>query len=162
LPPLRDRKGDLALLSRAFLSRFAQTYGRPAVGLSLASLAAFEAYAWPGNVRELENVLLREFLLREGDDEELHVESVLGERGSGGVSRVPIAFKCAKARALADFERAYLRELLVQAGGNLSLAARLSQKDRGALKRLAKKHGIRTAEFRDDSAPPSSERSNTA
>jgi propionate catabolism operon transcriptional regulator len=62
LPPLRDRRGDVALLARHLLNRGALQYGlsEAACERVLAFLAPlFEHYAWPGNVRELENLLTR-------------------------------------------------------------------------------------------------------
>ena len=162
LPPLRERIGDVALLARAFLARFSKIHGRPSVRLSVESIAALEAHAWPGNVRELESLLLREFLLREEDGGELDVTRSLRAAGPNVVSCAAAPFRSAKARAVAEFERTYLRELLQRARGNLSLAARLSQKDRGTLKRLVKKHGIQATDFRDEETPPSSERSESA
>ncbi|MEY2745346.1 MAG: sigma54-dependent response regulator, CbrB [Planctomycetota bacterium] len=58
LPPLRERKGDVAHLARFFLARCNAESGR-ATRLSDAALAALEAWRWPGNVRELENVIRR-------------------------------------------------------------------------------------------------------
>ncbi|HEX6882884.1 MAG TPA: sigma-54 dependent transcriptional regulator [Planctomycetota bacterium] len=62
LPPLRERTGDVALLARFFLSRFAA----PGVELAPAALAALEAHTWPGNVRQLENELRRAAALTRG------------------------------------------------------------------------------------------------
>jgi propionate catabolism operon transcriptional regulator len=62
LPPLRKRRGDIALLARHLLSRSALQYGLAdaAQNRVLTFLAPlFEHYAWPGNVRELENLLAR-------------------------------------------------------------------------------------------------------
>ena len=61
---------------------------------------------------------------------------------------VPADFKTAKAHAVAEFERTYLRQLLTCTRGNISLAARLSRKDRSAINKLVKKHGIATGPFR--------------
>ncbi len=52
LPPLRDRSGDLEVLTRHFLPKIAQDAGREITGLTPAASAALTAYAWPGNVRE--------------------------------------------------------------------------------------------------------------
>jgi DNA-binding NtrC family response regulator len=56
-------------------------------------------------------------------------------------------FREAKARAIAAFEKAYLAELLARTRGNLSLAARLSGKERSRLGKLVKKHGLARARF---------------
>ena len=57
-------------------------------------------------------------------------------------------FKRAKARAVEAFEKAYLGDLLAKTGGNIALAARLSRKDRSALNKLVKKHGLGIDRFR--------------
>ena len=58
LPPLRERKGDVAHLARFFLERLSAELGRE-IGLSPAALVLLERWRWPGNVRELENVMRR-------------------------------------------------------------------------------------------------------
>jgi transcriptional regulator with GAF, ATPase, and Fis domain len=62
LPPLRARTGDVALLTRFFLARFAQ----PGTELAPEALAALERHPWPGNVRQLENELRRATALTRG------------------------------------------------------------------------------------------------
>lgn len=71
LPPLRERKGDVALLFRHF-SELYRIPGRPLVrGISADALEALERYRWPGNVRELQNVTQRALLACDGDRVEL-------------------------------------------------------------------------------------------
>ncbi|WP_058835509.1 sigma-54-dependent transcriptional regulator [Luteimonas abyssi] len=67
VPPLRERAGDLKLLSTAILQRLAQAMKRPTPILAPGALSALEDYPFPGNVRELENVLERALALAEGD-----------------------------------------------------------------------------------------------
>jgi len=62
LPPLRDRKGDVGLLARHFLDRFA-----PKKKLTARAIEALQAYAWPGNVRELQMVMQRAAILTYAD-----------------------------------------------------------------------------------------------
>ncbi|RPJ48211.1 MAG: AAA family ATPase, partial [Candidatus Latescibacterota bacterium] len=71
LPPLRERRGDAALLARHFLGRFRAELGRPDVRFSGAVERLFERYPWPGNVREMEKAILRSVLLASGDRIEL-------------------------------------------------------------------------------------------
>jgi DNA-binding NtrC family response regulator len=59
LPPLRERKEDIPMLSEHFLQRFYHQRGETARPLSDAVYQAFMAYSWPGNVRELENACER-------------------------------------------------------------------------------------------------------
>ncbi|HNW97070.1 MAG TPA: sigma-54 dependent transcriptional regulator [Bacteroidales bacterium] len=56
IPPLRDRKEDIALLFRKFASDFAENYRMPAMQLDNEALRSLENYRWPGNIRQLKNV----------------------------------------------------------------------------------------------------------
>ncbi|WP_341714007.1 sigma 54-interacting transcriptional regulator, partial [Erythrobacter sp.] len=62
LPPLRERRGDIAPLAFGMLLRHAGEPGQPC-WISGQALALLEAHPWPGNVRELENVIRRAILL---------------------------------------------------------------------------------------------------
>ena len=150
LPALRLRRGDVTVLARLFLDRFSRQHGRGPHQISARSLALLEAHDWPGNVRELESVILRDFLLHDSDRVELEVDLDLPAMSTAAIEAAGETenFKQAKARAVAEFERNYLRELLTRTNGNLSLAARLSRKDRSALNKLVKKHGIARRQFR--------------
>ena len=67
IPPLRDRKGDAALLAHAFLRRFADEQRRGSLRLGEDALSAIEHYAWPGNIRELLNVIKRASIMADGN-----------------------------------------------------------------------------------------------
>ena len=162
MPPLRERRPDILPLAHAILERLGRQYRRPGVRLDPESARALDRYAWPGNVRELENVLLREFLLADGPVIRLPALGGARERrprGSAAITQAaanaetPVAtdelFHLARARAIAEFERSYLTVLLVRTGGNVSRAARLSGKERSALTKLIKKHGLRRETFEE-------------
>ena len=57
LPPLRERKGDVPLLARHFVGKFADAEGKAIKGLTRDAIDTLEAYPFPGNVRELENII---------------------------------------------------------------------------------------------------------
>ena len=59
LPPLRDRRADIALLAQEALFDIARAHGKPVTGLSDAALQFLEGYGWPGNLPELENEITR-------------------------------------------------------------------------------------------------------
>lgn len=153
LPPLRERRGDPVLLARHFLNRFSEAYARPPRRLHPATIEWLDQYSWPGNVRELESLILRELLLGEGDEIRVHSVSDRRTVPPSRPSSAPFnpVFKRAKAEAVADFERGYLATLLASTQGNISHAARLARKDRSALTKLAKKHGLLLKSFRANS-----------
>ncbi|HDR47093.1 MAG TPA: sigma-54-dependent Fis family transcriptional regulator [Geoalkalibacter subterraneus] len=67
LPPLRERREDIALLARNFLQKFCQEMDRSLMSISPAAMTALENYAWPGNVRELENLVERTVALTDSE-----------------------------------------------------------------------------------------------
>lgn len=67
VPPLRERREDIPLLTRHILARLARRNEMPAPQVSPDTLERLSAYRFPGNVRELENILERAFTLSEGD-----------------------------------------------------------------------------------------------
>lgn len=64
LPPLRERKEDIAILANHFLKKTAEKHQRPIKGFKPETVAYLENYTWPGNVRELENIVERMVILR--------------------------------------------------------------------------------------------------
>ena len=66
LPPLRERRDDIPLLTRWFIDEFNKKMGKKITGLSTESLKALETYSWPGNIRELRNVIERAMIRCEG------------------------------------------------------------------------------------------------
>jgi two-component system response regulator PilR (NtrC family) len=66
VPPLRERRDDIAQIAAAIMQRLAAEQGEPALSLSEQALAALVEYPFPGNVRELENILERAIALCEG------------------------------------------------------------------------------------------------
>jgi two-component system NtrC family response regulator len=84
MPLLRDREGDVSMLSKAFLNRYAEEAKRKITGFTNQAMRAIENYSWPGNVRELENRVKRAVIMAEGnkispDDLELGTPNVRDE-----------------------------------------------------------------------------------
>jgi DNA-binding NtrC family response regulator len=153
LPPLRERTGDVRLLTDMFLKRYGQ--GRIG-GIGDEAMRALEAYAWPGNVRELQNIVERACALADGAvvtgrDLPEHVLAPTGpsERAAGSVTHDALAagldlpLKDAKERWLQVLETSYLREMLDRHGGNVSAAAQSAGIDRKTFHRLINKYGLR-------------------
>lgn len=67
LPPLRERREDIALLAKHFLRKICTDMHRPILEITQEAIRALELYEWPGNVREMENVIERAVALTDGD-----------------------------------------------------------------------------------------------
>ncbi|MEX3935891.1 sigma-54 interaction domain-containing protein [Paraburkholderia phymatum] len=144
LPPLRDRYGDVDVLAETFLERLNKRSCHPPKAFHPEALDRMNSYRWPGNVRELENLVAREFILSTGSIVTLSsMERARSPQAAAGHEALAIdTFRSAKAKAIADFERSYIEALLSRTRGNLSLASRMSGKDRSDLGKLLRKHGI--------------------
>ena len=82
LPPLRDRKDDLPLLTQFFLSEFNARNGKSIAALNNEAMRILEGYGWPGNVRELRNVIERATILADGQFiEPRHLPAALVQAG---------------------------------------------------------------------------------
>ncbi|MEE8586095.1 MAG: sigma 54-interacting transcriptional regulator, partial [Acidobacteriota bacterium] len=67
MPPLQAREGEIPLLARSFLDRYASESRKKITGFAPKALNAMENYSWPGNVRELENRVRRAIIMAEGN-----------------------------------------------------------------------------------------------
>ena len=72
LPPLRQRKDDIPLLSQHLVAQLAERHARPARFLSAAAVEALQSHNWPGNVRELRNIIERAVIICSGETIERH------------------------------------------------------------------------------------------
>jgi DNA-binding NtrC family response regulator len=136
LPPLRSRRGDIAVLTR-HLWRALGGDERP---MPPGLLARFEDYAWPGNVRELANAVARVLALGElADHEDTGLTTADVERAGGSSSDAPprddtierileleLPLPRARERIVEDFERRYVARVLKRFDGNVVRAAAAS------------------------------------
>src|SRR5712691_3662704 len=81
IPPLRERKEEVPILLKHFMSRMSERFARPPLPLSQALLQACQEYSWPGNLRELSNFITRYLVL--GDEKLAVQELLLKTDGSG-------------------------------------------------------------------------------
>lgn len=149
LPPLRDRREDIALLARHFLAKYALEFDKAVRDISRGALRKLTQYDWPGNVRELENLIERTVALSESriiSEADLD----LPQANVPVVVALPLSFQEAKAKCIAEFERDYIQELLRLHLGNITRAARAAQKDRRAFWQLIRKHRLDTHSFKTD------------
>jgi DNA-binding NtrC family response regulator len=142
MPPLRERGGDVVELAEAFLQRLNHQYGAQTVlkRFDPGFLSALQHYSWPGNVRELEHFVQREYLMCEGPLIQSGPPQDLPEPPLAAVGGD--AFKPAKARAIADFERNYVALAMTRARGNITRAARMAGQDRSAFSKLVSKYRL--------------------
>ena len=150
LPPLRERSGDSELLAHHFICEYSARYNERMKVLHPRTLAWVKSHDWPGNVRELENFIHRAFLISDGavilpDNVDESAAQGIFARNSTGPSDV--SFNQAKARLIADFERQYLARLMAETDGNVTLAAKRAGKERRALGKLLRKHGIERGRY---------------
>jgi len=75
LPPLRDRKSDIALLANHFIERFCADHNALPKNISQAVYTSLETHNWPGNIRELENTINRAMVVSDGDELKLSISS---------------------------------------------------------------------------------------
>jgi DNA-binding NtrC family response regulator len=145
LPPLRQRKTDIPLLTAHFWKMYSERAGRAPAPLSVAVMDALCRYHWPGNVRELQNVIQQLTVLSELEairPENLPIPKTEAEKCCESNS-----FAQRKASLIAEFEKHYLTDLLRTHNGNVTHAAQEAGKDRRALGRLIKKYRIDKSEI---------------
>lgn len=140
LPPLRERKEDIPLLSKHFLKKSTGKTGKEIRGFSPTALQKLILYPWPGNVRELENTIECAVAMTNKDvvTEDLILQTQQFEES--GLK----PFKDAKQ----GFEKDYLVQLIELTQGNITHAAKLAGKYRADLYELLKKHELRLTDFR--------------
>ncbi len=68
VPPLRERREDIPLLTRYFVQKHTQRFGRKVESIPTQALEALTSYDWPGNIRELQNVIERSVILSNGPE----------------------------------------------------------------------------------------------
>ncbi|MFL5485831.1 MAG: sigma-54-dependent transcriptional regulator [Gemmatimonadaceae bacterium] len=139
LPPLRERPGDIALLSQAFLERTAAERGESVRTLSPEAVDAMERYTWPGNVRELENALERAAILAKGDTIPL---SALPDRVVEPKSDPLVSDAVQANPTLETIERAYIMWVLENEGGSKQRTAEVLGIDASTLYRKLSRYGL--------------------
>jgi len=108
LPPLRQRREDIAALGLHFLARMAAHLNKEVIRLTPAALEVLQAYDWPGNVRELEHVMQRAVIGCKGGA--IGAEDILLGRGRGDATQAE------EVVTLEEHERQYIRKVLEQTG----------------------------------------------
>ena len=142
VPPLRERRGDIAPLAQHLLAKAARELHRESLRLSPDATGALEAHDWPGNVRELENTLMRAVALTTSAT--IGASDLSIGAAASGTSRE----RCEPARTLQQMEREYVERVMRESGWNKRQACRILGVSRPRLDRLLERHGIVVTERR--------------
>ncbi|SDW38120.1 arginine utilization regulatory protein [Marininema mesophilum] len=124
VPPLRERDGDVSLLTGHFIGKYNERFGMKVKGLSPDVRKRFASYDWPGNVRELENVIEGAMNLVEGEEigsEHLPVQMELTQQRSDSIEELPEEIPLPE--KLHEVERTWVKRALQECGGNVNQAA---------------------------------------
>ena len=136
LPPLRERRDDIALLAAHFLAQYAPRYARCAtLSFHPDAMRAMLAYSWPGNVRELAHAVERATLLAEGGVVRPG-DLAIGATAPAGAART------LEEMSLEDVERALIVKALERHDRNVSRAADALGLSRSALYRRLQRYGL--------------------
>ncbi len=79
VPPLRERREDIPLLTRYFVQRFSQRMNRNIETIPSAAMEALSRYDWPGNIRELQNLIERSVILTSGSVLKVAMPELMGK-----------------------------------------------------------------------------------
>lgn len=161
VPPLRQREGDISLLSGYFIELTRRKLGMSQLTLDASAIKMLNQYDWPGNVRELEHVISRAALRARSESTAAIVRIGLGhlalllphasekdrskEETEDSALQVDILAKGNLKQQTDDFQRQRILQTLTQQHGNWSATAKALQMDRANLNRLAKRLGIRVS-----------------
>jgi DNA-binding NtrC family response regulator len=164
IPPLRERREDIAQLVESYLEHFRTQTGRTVLGFEERAMQAMLAYDWPGNVRELVNTVERAVLLARGEsltigDLPARVAGVASASPSSPSNTVQAwdslpeglldrGLADARRTVVAEFEARYLTALLRASGGRIGETAKLAGINQRSLYDLMKKHGLTKEQFK--------------
>ena len=152
VPPLRDRREDVALLVNHFLRKYAPGAGKSIARVSADSLSALASYEWPGNVRQLENTIERAVALGTGEElqVELPAERPRARAAAAGVGADPVSVApegmlpegMDMEKYVADIERSLLKSALAQSNGVQARAADVLKISYRSFRHLMKKYDL--------------------
>jgi two-component system response regulator GlrR len=140
LPPLAERREDIALLANHFMRSLAQRYAKPLTAFAPGALELLGTASWPGNVRQLQNMVEKCVVLCTGTL--IPVTLVQNALTSQGSELLPLD------EARKEFERGYLTQLLKMTNGNVAQAAKLARRNRTDFYALLARHELESASFK--------------
>ena len=140
IPPLRERVGDIRLLSELFLKHFADKLQRSVKGFSPLVLQRLEGYYWPGNVRELKNIIERAVNLVDGEEVQLEHLFLGRLSGSPAAPTALVQFETYQTleERLGEIERVILQEASLRYRSSRRMGAALGLSHTAVLKKMRK------------------------
>ncbi len=145
IPPLRQRKDDIDLLSNHLIAKINQDYGRNVEGITPEALEYLKQYEWPGNVRELENVLGRIVIHMDPAESVIqlsHIPSLLSETKSAELLSVERTPEKSLSQLVDEFERKTIQQTLRYYECNKTATAKALGVSLRNLYYKMEKHGI--------------------
>ena len=133
LPPLRERKGDITVLARMFLDRYAAMYNKSGTTFSPAAERKMEAMPWYGNIRELQHSVEKAVILSDG--------KTITEHDISG-NTAPKERPAEEAQTIDEMERRLIGKAIDDCDGNLSQVAHRLGVSRQTLYNKIKKYGL--------------------
>ena len=145
VPPLRERKEDIALLARHFMKEFASRYGRRPREITDDAIETLMRYSWPGNVRELRNVIERIVIMNPTTSrfDRKHLPPLVYRDGSRRAAGSEFS---TLHQARDAYERDYILKKLDENHGNVSRTAEVLGLERSHLYRKMRALGIAAKE----------------
>ena len=152
LPPLRERKEDMLLLTKHFLSKCSQLLKKDITIISQEVINEMMSYDWPGNVRQLENLIERAIIMAKGNAI-THIDFSDNKKIKKADSSYAVLaefhpFKKSKERLIKDYEREYFVNLLMKYRGNITQTSKISQVDIKTIRRKMEEYGLRKEDFK--------------
>jgi len=135
LPPLRDRTGDIPLLTNHFLKSYTKKYKKSIRGISAGALKTLTQYHWPGNVRELQHAIERGIIMSDSDT--LQPDDFILSPQTKKVADIEI-----DTYNLDEIEQSIIEKVLKQHQGNITQAAVDLGLTRTSLYRRMEKYGL--------------------
>ena len=133
IPPLRNRKEDIPLLTRHFLEKYNHETTKQVDHVTRDAMSLLKSYDWPGNVRELENAIERAVVLSKS--------RTLGVEDFSFLQ--PSRFPASKPLPLREMEKAHIRQILEENDWNISRAAKVLEINRVTLHKMIKRYDLK-------------------
>lgn len=132
VPPLREREGDIPLLSEYFVEKYCKSMNKPVMEIDQTAIKRLETYDFPGNIRELENMIERAIVV--GNGKKITVKDLPLDKKSKSPDSGP--------ESLEELEKKHIKNILEKYEGNISRSAKALKIDRATLYNKIKKYNL--------------------